>query len=142
MTITFKGYHDAALTEEIDSGNTHHTTHVVGATDPTDKIVYFGSTVSGKKLQAASNPGTDPVVVSVVDANAGTGAPASEFKLALSSGGLAGATPGAPLILSATLLSGVANAVPIYTRRVSALNVSANYLDISLDTNAITESPV
>jgi hypothetical protein len=141
MTITFKGYHDAALTEEIDSGNTHHTTHVVGATDPTDKIVYFGSTVSGKKLQAASNPGTDPVVVSVVDANAGTGAPASEFRLSLSP--ITGAeTPGAPLILSATLLSGVANAVPIYTRRVSALNVSANYLDISLDTNAITESPV
>jgi hypothetical protein len=142
MTITFKGYHDSALTQEITSGNPLTATHVVGATDPADRIVYFGSTASGKKLQAASSPGTDPVVVSVDDSASGSGAPATEFKLALSSGGLAGATPGASLNLSATILSGVGNAVPIYTRRTSAVGTSGAYTDISLKTNAVVEAPV
>jgi hypothetical protein len=142
MTITFKGYHDSAMTQEITSGNPLTATHVVGATDPVDKIVYFGSTASGKKLQAASTPGTDPVVISIYDAASGSGAPASEFKLALSSGGLAGATAGASLNLSATILSGVANAVPIYVRRTSAIGTSGAYTDVSLKTNSVIEAPV
>jgi hypothetical protein len=141
MTISFKGYHDAALTQEINIGAKLTGTHVVGATDPTDKTIYLGSTTTGNKLQAVSSPGTDPVVVSVADANAGTGAPASEFRLSLSP--ITGAeTPGASLTLSHTLLSGVANAVPIYTRRTSALGVAGAYSDITLQTNAVVEAPV
>ncbi|MCK9386073.1 MAG: hypothetical protein M0Q15_15800 [Nevskia sp.] len=142
MTISFKFYHDAALTQEITSGNpltaTQETSGALGAVD---KTIYLGSTVTGNKAQATSNPGVDPVVVSIADADAGTGAPATEFKLSLSP--ITGAeTAGAALTLSATLLSGVANAIPIYTRRVSALAVAGSYTDLTLQTNSLNEIPV
>jgi hypothetical protein len=96
----------------------------------------------GNKAEANSDPGVDAIVVSIVDANAGTGAPATEFKLALSSGGLTSATAGAALTLSSSITSGVANAVPIYTRRDSVLGVAGSYTDISIETNELLETPV
>lgn len=140
--ITWRGFHDAALTQEITSGNPLVATHVVGATDPVDDIIYLGSNAATMKLQKSVNPGTDPVVLSVVDAASGSGSPATEFKLSLSNGGLSGATAGASLSLSHTLLSGVANAVPIHVRRTSALNVAGGYADVSMQMLAVTESPV
>lgn len=142
MTISFGFFHDSALTQPVNSDNPMAASHVVGASDSTDKTVYFGSGVTGNKLQKSVNPGTDPIVVSVVDENSSTGAPASEFRLAMSSGGLAAATPGAALTLSTTILSGVANAVPVYTRRTSTLSTAGAYTDISLQTNPVTESAV
>lgn len=143
MATTFKFYHDAALTQEITSGNpltaTQDTANLLAAVD---KVIYLGSTTAGNKIQAVSNPGVDAISVSIVDANAGTGAPASEFKLALSSGGLASAVAGAALSLSATINSGVANAVPIYTRRDSVLGTPGTYTDLTLETNSVIESPV
>lgn len=143
MTISYKFYHDAALTQEITSGNPLTATQETsGALGPVDKTIYFGSTVTGNKAQATSNPGTDPIIVDIVDANAGSGAPDTEFKLALTSGGLATATAGASLSLSHTVNSGVANAVPIYTRRTSALGVAGTYTDITLQTNSLNETAV
>lgn len=143
MAVTLKFYHDAALTSEIDSTTKLAATQdAAGVLGAVDTLIYLGSTAVGMKFQATSSPGVDPVVVSIVDTDAGTGAPASEFKLALSSGGLASAVAGAALALSHTILSGVANAIPIYTRRDSALVVAGNYTDISLETNDVTELPV
>jgi len=143
MAISFKFYHDSALTQEITSINpltaTQDTAGLLGAVD---KTIYLGSTVTGNKAEANSDPGVDAIVVSVVDANGATGAPTTEFKLALSSGGLSSATAGAALTLSTSITSGVANAVPIYTRRDSALAVAGSYTDITLETNTLFESPV
>jgi hypothetical protein len=143
MAITFKFYHDAALTQEITSGNpltaAQDTANLLAAVD---KTIYFGSTVSGNKVQTITNPGTDPVIISVVDANAGSGAPATEFKLGLSTGARDAATAGAALTLSHTINSGVGNAVPIYTRRDSVLTVAGTYTDITLETNSLIETPV
>jgi hypothetical protein len=143
MAISFKFYHDSALTSEITALNpltaTQDTAGILGAVD---KTIYLGSTLTGNQAEATSDPGVDPVEVSIVDANAGTGAPATEFKLALSSGGLATAIAGAALELSATVLSGVANAVPIYTRRDSAIGVAGSFTDITLETNELIETPV
>ena len=143
MPVSFKFYHDAALTQEITSGNPLTATQdAAGLLPAVDKVIYFGSTVTGNKVQAVSNPGVDPIVISIVDANAGTAAPATEFKLALSSGGLASAVAGAPLSLSHSINSGVANAVPIHTRRDSALSAAGSYTDLSLETSSLTETPV
>jgi len=143
MAISFKFYHDSALTQEITVGNPLTATQdTAGLAGPVDKTIYLGSTLTGNKAQANSDPGVDAIVVSIVDADAGTGAPASEFKLALSSGGLASATAGAALTLSTSITSGVANAVPIYTRRDSALAVAGAYTDISLATQTLIETPV
>lgn len=143
MTISFKFFHDAALTQPIASGTeltaTQETSGLLG---PVDKTIYFGSINSANKIQAVSNPGVDAITVTPTDAAAGTGAPATEFKLALTSGGLATATAGGALSLSATINGGVANAIPVYTRRASALAVAGTYSDISLNTNSIIETPI
>lgn len=143
MAISFKFYHDSALTQEITSGNpltaTQDSANLLAAVD---KTIYLGSTVTGNKVQTVTSPGTNPVIISLVDAAGGSGAPVGEFKLALSSGGLASATAGAALTLSHTINSGVANAVPIYTRRDSVLTVAGTYTDISLQTNSLVETPV
>ena len=142
MATSYKFYHDSALTQEITGGNPLTAIQdVAGVLGPVDKIIYFGSTVTGNKAQALSNPGVDPIVVSLADSAAGSGSATSEFRLALSP--ITGAeTAGAALTLSATINSGVANAVPIYTRRDTALTVAGSYTDISLETNSLTETPV
>lgn len=143
MTTSFKLYHDSALTQEITALNpltaTQETSGLLG---PVDKTIYFGSTNSANKIQAVSNPGVDAIVLSIVDSATGSGSPATEFKLALTSGGLATATAGAALTLSATINGGVANAVPIYTRRASAIAVAGTYTDLSLNTNSLIETPI
>lgn len=143
MATSFKFYHDSALTSEITSGNPLTATQdTANALPDVDKTIYFGSTVTGNKAQANSNPGVDQIVLSVIDANNTTGSPATEFKLALSSAALATATAGAPLNLGLTVNSGVANAVPIYTRRNSVLGTAGTYTDLSLETNVLIETPV
>lgn len=144
MPLSYFGFfHDASLTQPIDSADpltaTQETSGALGAVD---KIIYFGAPTAGFIAQATSDPGVDPIVVSIADADAGTGAPATQFKLALSSGGLSSATPGASLSLSHTVTSGTANAIPIYTRRTSALTLAGNFVDITLETVDLDETPV
>lgn len=146
MTISFSFFHDAALTQEITALNPLTATqNTSGGLGPVDKVIYFGSpstATPGTKAQDASNPGVTAIQVSVVDAASGSGAPATEFKLALSSGGLATAVAGDPLTLSTAVNSGVANAVPIYTRRTSALTVAGSYTDVSLQTQTLQETAI
>lgn len=143
MAISFKFYHDAALTSEITAqAPLTATQDTAGLLAAVDKTIYFGSTVTGNKAQVQANPGVTAIAVSIADANTATGAPASEFKLALTAGGLATATAGAALTLSTTINSGVANAVPVFTRRDSALAVAGSYTDISLTTQTLIETPV
>lgn len=143
MSVSFKFFHDAALTQEISALNPLAATQdTAGLLGPVDKTIYFGSPLTGNKAQDAVNPGVDAIVISVLDADPLTGAPASEFKLALTSGGLDTAVAGAALTLSHTVNSGVANAVPVYTRRDSALTVAGSYTDITLSTQILLETPV
>ena len=143
MTISFQFFHDAALSQEITALNpltaTQDTAGLLGAVD---KTIYLGSPLTGNKAQVEANPGVTAIAVSIVDADAGTGAPATEFKLALSAGGLDTATAGAALTLSTSITSGAATAVPIYTRRESVLAVAGAYTDISLTTQTLLETPV
>ena len=143
MAISFTFYHDISLTQEITALNPLSATQdTAGVLGPVDKTIYLGSVLTGNMIQAVSDPGVDAIVVSIVDANGATGAPVSEFKLALSSGGLTSAVAGDPLTLSHTINSGVANAVPIYTRRDTAITVAGSYTDITLETNDVIETPV
>lgn len=143
MPTSFKFYHDSALTSEITTGNpltaTQDTANVLA---DVDKTIYFGSTLTGNKVQSNVSPGVNQIVLSVIDANNTTGSPTTEFKLALSSGALATATAGASLNLGLTVNSGAANAVPVFTRRNSVLAVAGTYTDITLETNVLIESPI
>ena len=66
----------------------------------------------------------------------------NEYKLALTAGGLAGATAGASLNLGTTILSGAGNALAVWTR---ATNPDANIQDEAMirhETNALREDAV
>lgn len=138
MTMTFKFYSDAALTTEI----TAPLAFSQATPSPTAsvKTVYLGSVASGKTAGAASDPGVDQIVVSVVDSASGSGSPATDIKLALTSGGLASATAGAPLNVGTQILSGSANAVSIYIRVLDSTGSVGTHTDLSLETNYMVES--
>lgn len=66
----------------------------------------------------------------------------TELKLALSAGGLPGATAGAALNLGTTINSGVGNAVEINVRVINAVTTvsdTTGYPDITLDINEVEE---
>ncbi len=98
---TWAFYSNAALTGSA-------MTEIPATTYPTSTItVWFGSTTSGYQLQAASDPGTDHLFLSVVDSATGTGHATTAIKLATTSGGLATATAGAALDLDTVIYGGV-----------------------------------
>ena len=135
MSTTWNFYADAGLTTLATGGAT-----IASGAGPTDRIIYFGSPESGKTLEAASAPGTDPIQISIADAASGSGAPSTAIALALSSAGLASATPGAALTVGTTLNSGTGGAIPIYVRTLQGALTVGTYTDLSLETNALVES--
>lgn len=69
--------------------------------------------------------------------------PITEIKLALSSGGLPGATGGASLNLGTTLTSGVSNAIPVYiriTNTVTDINTNVGYPQLGININSVQEA--
>jgi hypothetical protein len=143
MAITFQFYHDSALTQPVTSGNpitaTQDTTNTLAAVD---KQLWFGSTTSSVKARATSSPGVAQISVSIADANAGTGEPATAIKLASAQAGLTAATAGAALNIGTQVLSGSANAVTFWARIDDATATAGSYTDLSLVTNTLDEDPV
>lgn len=98
-----------------------------GASEPTFPTSGIGSTVVDNEvtweLVAAAHQDT-------------------EIKLALTSGGLAGATAGAALNLGTSIDSGVANAVEIHVRVTNAVTTVSNNTDdpeLAVNINSVTE---
>ena len=133
MSLTFAFWADAGMTVPNTAGAT-----LVDGGSPTDRILYFGSPVAGKTLQAASAPGTDPVQVEVNDTNGASGAPASAVRLALTAGGLDTATPGAALSLGTSITSGTA--IAVFVRTTQGALAVGSYADLQLRTVAVVES--
>jgi len=136
--MTFAWYSDAGLTAPLTRAD-----FVRGSTaTPVNRIAYFGSTTAGKKLQKVSNPGVDPVQVTVADSGLGSGVEAADVKLALTFAGLDSATGGAPLSIGTTILSGAANSVAVFIRITSAITTPSNSDDASLQVLDWLESDV
>jgi len=138
MAITFKFYSDAALTTAITAPLAF--SQATPSPTPDDKVVYLGSVASGKTAEAVSDPGVDQIVVSIVDSASGSGSPATDVKLALSSGGLSSATAGAPLNIGTSIASGTANATAIHIRVLDSTGSVGTHADLSLETNDLVES--
>lgn len=134
MAFNFGFFSDAALTTPISTPLVF--SQQIGVTAPDDKVVYYGGT-TGYQVKAQSNPGVDQITVSVVDSAGGSGSPASDVKLALTSGGLASATGGAALNLGAVINGGTANAVPVHIRVTNSTATTGLNTDLSLTTNAL-----
>ena len=130
-------YLDAGLTQPAAAIAATQTSD--GAAAAVERAYYLGSPVAGKKFQAASAPGADPIVLSLTDAAAGSGVEVTHLRLATSQAGLASATPGAALSISHTLLSGVSNAAAIWVRIDTPALAEGAYEEIGFHTNSLVE---
>ena len=138
MAIYFGFHSDAALTTPVSARLTFAQT----VADPVaaDRVIWFGSPLSGRICQAASDPGVDLVTIGVIDANSGSGSPAGDVRLALTSGGLDTAIDGAPLDLPETINGGAAGAVAIHIRVLDSTHAGGVHNDLSLASNTLRET--
>lgn len=126
--MTFAWYSDAGLTAPLTRADFVRSSTAT----PVNRLVYFGSPATGKKLQKVSSPGVDQLQVSVADSAVGSGVEVANVKLALTFAGLDSATGGAALNIGTTILSGAANAVAVFVRITSSLTTPANHDDVSI----------
>ncbi len=138
MALSFAFHSDAALTTPVAA----RLPFVQAVSDPVavDRVLYFGSPRAGRICQAASAPGTDPVTISIADANSGAGSPAGDVRLALTASGLDTAVGGDPLVLPATIAGGVAGAVAVHVRVLDSTHASGVNRDLALITNTLRET--
>lgn len=136
MSITFGWYANAGLTSPLTRSDFVRS----GVAGPVDRVVYFGSPAAGRQLQNAADPGVDPLQVELADGDDGVGVDPAEVSLALSAAGLDAATPGVPLVIGTTLLSGPANAVAVHVRVDSAITAIGEFEDVSLRVAGVLET--
>jgi hypothetical protein len=136
--MAFALYTDASLTQQL-SGNVIFVEHIDHSLLPADIVLYVGSTEAGKKLQAASDPGVDQIVVTLADSAPGAGHETTEIKLATTQAGLDTAVAGDPLNLGLEILSGTANAAQIWIRSRDATGQQGNSTELSISSNALHE---
>lgn len=127
---SFAFYADAGLTTTVGSV-LDMAQSVDGSTGAVVHTVYYGSASVDRTLRAASDPGVDPIILSVVDSTPGSGSPVGDITLALEAT-FFGRAPGAPLSLGMQILGGVANAVPIYIRVLDSTATLGLNTDLSL----------
>lgn len=137
MALSFGFFSDPALTTPFAGRLSFFQDAQAPVGD--DKVIYLGSPDPVKVLRAASDPGVDPITLTVADSAAGSGSPAGDVRLALSAGELASATGGAALSLGVQINGGAANAVAIHVRVLDSTGVSALNQDLSLLTNNLRE---
>lgn len=64
MPLTYKMHVDAGLITEL-SGNLIFTEAADGSSGDQDTVLYLGSNTAGRKLEAASDPGTDQLTIEI-----------------------------------------------------------------------------
>ena len=140
MALVPHVYLDVGLTDQFDDA-----TDILGASaingGQGDGVFYVGSPDDTIKIQADSDPGIDPITVSIADSAPGSGVEVTDIKLALTQGGLGGTTGGASLNLGATINGGVANAVAVWYRWTNGTG-GDTYTEISLGIVARAESAI
>lgn len=124
----FRFFSDPALTAPLTS---LPLANLVGA-GPVPAVIYFGNPVAGTVLSG------DPITVSVVDAQTGSGLPATAVRVALSEGDLESA--GQSVSLGATLLAGVDGAVAIWLLADTGAAAAGWYTDLTITTSLVVES--
>jgi hypothetical protein len=138
MAQTFKWYLNSSLTTELTTLSQAFGSD--GSDGAIDKLVYLGSTTSAKKILAASDPGVDPIPIYVADGDgSGTGQAATGVKLALTQGDLDTAVAGAAIDGPAQILSGVAQALPVWIRREPNNLTEGTYSDLTTEFGPVVE---
>lgn len=138
MALSFQLFADAQLTNPLTSLT---ATHLVGSGSAVDQRVFFGSAESNVKVQVASDPGVADILLSIADADPGAGHEPSAVRLATTQAGLDSATPGQALNLGPEVLSGEANAVEVWIRRIDETGEVGLSSELSLETQTLEEMP-
>jgi hypothetical protein len=108
-----------------------------GSSAAVDREVFIGVTDTDRAYFAASDPGVDDIMVSIVDAESGTSLLPSSLRMALDAGDLGAATPGAALAIGTDVQPGSVNAVSFWVRTDTAAFAAGVYDNLSLTTNAL-----
>lgn len=137
MALSFSFFADSALTTPVDFRVAIR--QALGGA-PGDICVWFGSPNAAAVCEVDTAPGVDPILVSLVNATPGSGSPTSDVRLALSAGGLNGATPGAALALPVAVQGGAAEAVAVYVRVSNTLATPGQRDNLSLITQTLRET--
>jgi len=111
-------------------------------TGSSDHRFYLGGTDATREHVAASDPGVDAIEVSISDGAGGTSLPPSALRLATTQGGLASATPGAPLAVGTSIAGGSAHAVSVWIRVDAPAIDAAIYDNLALTSNALISRAV
>lgn len=131
MARTFYWYSNSSLTTQITTLSQAFAED--GSDGAIDRLVYIGSVSTGKKLLADTNPGVDPIPIFIDDDDgAGIGQSVAGVKLALDQADLDTAVAGAPLDGPTQILSGVAQALPVWIRRDPDELTEGTYDDLIL----------
>lgn len=130
-------YTDELLTNQFDDATDFVTIEAQSAASGIASF-WVGTTTAGFKLQASSDPGTDPIEISIVDSQSGTGVDELDIKLALSEAALGAAVAGDPVELPATINHGTPVEVFVQWTNNSATVEST---EITLSVVAILEGP-
>ena len=143
----WKLYTDSACTTEF--ANPLQLVHRTDLSDnPQDTLLYYANIDDDTgdngtiQKQAESNPGTDDIVLSIVDASVGSGHEADEITLATTAAALDTNTAGASLSLGTQLVSGVTNKQEIHIRVENAVTTAGSSTELSVDINATVDSAV
>lgn len=89
-----------------------------------------------------ANPGVDNIIVSIADANPGTGQAPTDFKLASTLAGLDPAAEGAALSMGNNIVAGVSGAVEVHVRFENTRETVGISPDLSLDITATTAQAI
>ncbi len=108
-----------------------------GSSAAVDVVYYLGAADVDRTWFAASDPGVDDIVVSVVDSASGTALLPNTLRLALAAEDLDTATPGAALAIGTAVDPGSGSAVAIHIRVDSAAIAAGLYENLSLATNPL-----
>lgn len=131
-------YHDAALTQPVSTSNPILSIQTTAQNDPVVQQLWLGA-LDGITLRESTNPGVNPIQISIVDALAGSGETTAAVKLALTQAGLATAVAGDPLSVGTELVGGAANAIPFWISLDDVTGVRGDYDDLSLLTSDLVE---
>lgn len=143
MAVSLKFYSDAALTQEVNSGDPVYALQdTVNSLAPVQQQLWLGSTATGTVFKATSNPGVDDIAVSVTDSNGATGQTSAAIKLATTQGGLTSAVAGDPLTVGTSITSGVSNAFTFWIELNDVAAAVGSYTDLGITTNDLNEDPV
>lgn len=142
MPVIDNVFKDAALAQPFDSAIDRLVAQAIGGGGSGDGVFYFGTANVSNKIEDSTNPGIDPITITISDLDAGAAdVDVVDIKLALSQAGLDAAVAGDPLSLGATVLGGPSNAVAVWYRWTNGTG-TGTYTDIELVVSERIESAV